>query len=64
VTVDYSFATEIHESLDGVTITYENGDQIDYDALTTKEWVRIHNEMVTDYEGAVADSFDPCPEWD
>ncbi len=58
VEVDYSFATEPHESLDGVTITYEDGEQIDYDAITTKEWVRLHNEMVTDLEGNAIDACD------
>lgn len=56
VNVDYSFATEPHESLDNVIITYlSNGDEIDYDALTTKEWVHLHNALVTDIESTAID---------
>ena len=41
VIVDYSDATDLYEDLDGVIITYLDGDQIDYDNISDGEWFRL-----------------------
>jgi len=49
VIVDYAFATDLYEDLDGVTIIdVETGEQIDYDALTYEDMERIREQAFQD----------------
>jgi len=50
VIVDYAFATDLYEDLDGVIITYKDtGEELDYDAIEyDEEMERIRQEAYAD----------------